>query len=159
MSLGRLRAGELVALAGAVAVFVALGLSWYTVPAGAPEAGGLGAFETFDAAVALMILGALLAVALVLAILTERSSAIPMATVVWSTWAGIAAVISAIVRVLERPDHANGVALGGWLGLAGAVAILAGSWQSMRDERTSSQAPPAVDPARVRRAGPPGSPS
>jgi hypothetical protein len=159
VSLRRLRAGELVALAGAVAVFVALGLSWYTVPAGTLQAGGLDAWKTFDAAVALMILGAVLAVALALAILTERSSAIPMATVVWSTWAGIAALISAIVRVLERPDHASGVAVGGWLGLAGAVAILAGSWQSMRDERTSLHEPIAADPARVRRVGPPGSPS
>jgi hypothetical protein len=149
VSLRRLRAGELVALAGAIAIFVSLGLAWYSAPGRS-----LGAWATFGAALAIMIVAAVLAVALALALLTERSPAIPMALVVWSTWAGIAAIVCAIVRVLERPDHATSVAAGGWLGLAGAVAILLGSWQAMRDERTSQYEPVQV-PTKVVEPSPP----
>ena len=45
-------------------------------------------------------------------------------------------LIAAIVRVIERPDHATSVCIGVWLGLAGALAILIGAWQALRDERT-----------------------
>jgi hypothetical protein len=144
VSIRRLRPGELMALAGAIAIFVSLALPWYSA---SPKA--LGAWSTFGPALAIMLAGALLAVALNVAILTERSTAIPMATVVWSTWGGIAAVVCAIVRVLERPDHATGIALGGWLALAGAIAVLLGSWLSMRDERTGAYEPAHVDAAPV----------
>jgi hypothetical protein len=39
--------------------------------------------------------------------------------------------------VLERPDHATSLCAGTWLALVGAVMILLGAWQSIRDERTS----------------------
>lgn len=136
MTLRRLRLGELIALAGAVCVIVSLALSWYQT-----ASGSLSAWSTFGPAVAILIVSAALALALVLATATERSSAIPMAAVVWSTLGGIAAVVAALVRVLERPEHATGLAAGAWLGLAGALAILIGSWVAMRDERTSTYKP------------------
>jgi hypothetical protein len=148
MSLRRLRVGELIALAGGVCIIVSLALPWYHVPSGT-----LSAWSTFGPAVAILIVAAALSLGLALATVTERSSAIPMATVVWCTIAGIAAVVAALVRVLERPDHATGLAAGAWLALAGALAILVGSWQAMRDERTSAYPPPEVP----RRAPPAGS--
>jgi len=59
------------------------------------------------------------------------------------------AVIAAIVRVLERPDHASTLCAGTWLALVGAVAMLAGSWWSISDERTSLYEPATPEPRRL----------
>lgn len=144
MSLRRLRAGELLALAGAVLVIVSLTRPWYE-----NAFTTLSAWETFGPAVALMIAAAAAALALVVSTITERSTALPVAAAVWSTVFGIVAVISAIVRLLERPDHATRLCAGAWLGFAGSVLILLGSWQSMRDERRSlyeAAEPPPLPP-------------
>jgi len=103
VKLRRLRAGELIALAGSVCIFVSLALPCYESPSGS-----LSAWATFDVAVVVLIVAAALGVALALATVTERSSAIPVATVVWTTIAGLAALVAALVRVLERPAHATG---------------------------------------------------
>jgi hypothetical protein len=58
------------------------------------------------------------------------------------------AVISAVVRVLERPHGATSLCAGAWLALIGALAILIGAWQSMRDERTSMFKAPDIEPRR-----------
>ena len=136
MSLKRLRLGELLALAGAICVIVSLLERWYE-----NAYGNLSAWDTFGPAVVLLIAAVAAALALVLSTITERSTALPVAAAVWSTLFGIIAVIAAIVRVLERPEHATSVCIGAWLALAGAVLFLVGSWQSMRDVRTSLYEP------------------
>jgi uncharacterized membrane protein HdeD (DUF308 family) len=141
MSLKRLRVGELLALAGAACVIVALFKPWYE------NAGGkLDAWDTFGPAVVLLLAAAVAAIALVLSALTERSVALPVAAGVWSVLFGLVAVIAAVVRVLERPDHATSLCAGAWLALAGTVAILAGAWQSLRDERPSMYEPSRGEP-------------
>ena len=142
MNLRRMRSGELIALAGAVCLIVSLTLFWYETPSG-----NLDAWDTFGVAVALLILAAAGAIALTIATVTERTTAIPVAAAVWSTLLGFIGTIAAIVRLLERPDHATGVCGGTWLALAGALLVLVGSWQSMRDER-SGLYPPADIEAR-----------
>ncbi len=144
MSLGRVRAGELLAFAGAVGVIVALFEPWYE-----SASGRLDAWDTFGPAVVLLMVAAGAALVLLLGTLTERSTALPVSAAVWSVLFGLIAVIAAVVRVLERPDHATSLCAGAWLALAGAVAILLGAWQSMRDERTSLYKPP-VSPPRPR---------
>jgi hypothetical protein len=136
MSLRRLRSGELLAFTGALCVIFALTRPWY-------EASGrnLGAWATFGPAVALLMLSAAGALALVVATITERSTALPVAAAVWGTTLGIVGVVAAVVRVLERPENATALCIGAWLGLVGAIAILAGCWQSMRDERTERYPP------------------
>jgi len=141
MSLRRMRTGELTALIGAVGVIVSLTLRWYEAPGGS-----LTAWDTFGVAVVVLMLSALAALLLVFATVTERSTALPVAAAVWSTAFGIAGVIAAIVRVLERPDGASALCAGAWLALAGAILILAGSWQSMRDERTGLYSPASPEP-------------
>jgi drug/metabolite transporter (DMT)-like permease len=144
MSLRRLRIGELLALAGAICVIVSLLQPWYE-----NSLGRLSAWDTFGPSVALLIAAALAALALVVATVTERSTALPVAAAVWSTTLSIAALIAAIVRVLERPEHATRLCAGAWLALAGAILMLAGSWQSMRDERPSlyeAADPPPLPP-------------
>lgn len=142
--LRRLRLGELLALAGAACVIVSLTLPWYGGANGSPGAsasGELGAWSTFGPAVAILMLGCVVALLLVIATIFERSTALPVAAAVWGTVFGFAAVIAAIVRLLERPGTSVTLQAGAWLAFGGAVAILAGSWQSMRDERTELYEP------------------
>jgi Na+-transporting NADH:ubiquinone oxidoreductase subunit NqrE len=140
MSLRRLRVGELLALAGAVCVIVALTLPWYE-----NAAGKLGAWATFGPAVALLMLSVAGALVLVVATVTERSTALPVAAAVWGTLLGFVGVVAALVRVLERPEHATALCAGAWLALVGAVAILAGCWQAIRDERTECYPPRDIE--------------
>lgn len=131
------RSGELLALAGAIAVIVSLALPWYEAPAHA-----LDAWETFGAAVALLMIAALAGLAVFLSALTERSTAVPVVAAVACVAVGLVGVIAAIVRLLERPDRAAALCAGPWMAFAGALLIFAGGWQSMRDER-SHRYPPA----------------
>jgi hypothetical protein len=144
MKLARVRAGGLLALAGAVCVIVSLFERNYEGANGA-----LDAWNTFDVGVALLLLAAAAAIALFALTLFERSPALPMAVEVTTLVLGIAALIAALVRVLERPNGATEVCVGAWLALAGAAAILAGAWQSTRDERRSLYSP-ATPPPRPR---------
>jgi hypothetical protein len=141
MSLKRLRLGELLALAGAACVIVSLFEPWYQT-----AAGRLDAWDTFGPAVALLLAAVSAALVLFVSTVTERSVALPVAAAVWSVLFGLVAVVSAVVRVLERPDHATSLCAGAWLALAGAIAILAGAWQSLRDERSSTYEAVAPEP-------------
>jgi uncharacterized membrane protein len=132
MPLRRVRAGEAIALVGAGCVIAALLKTWYEGPATR-----LDAWDTFGPGVVLLLAAAALALVQVLSVVAERSVALSVALTVWTVPVAVAALVAAIVRVLERPDHATTVCAGAWLALAGAVAILAGTWQAMRDERTS----------------------
>jgi hypothetical protein len=58
----------------------------------------------------------------------------------------LAGLISAIVRVLERPDSAMSLCVGPWIGLVGAIAILAGAWHVIGDERPSRYSPATPEP-------------
>lgn len=144
VKLTRLRSGELIALAGAILTIVALTRPWY-------ENAGvlLSAWATFGPAVVLIMIAALGALALVLTTITERSTAFPVAAAVWSTLFGLIAAIAAIVRVLERPHGATSLCAGTWLALAGTILIFAGSWQSIRDERTSRYPPVTPEPRKL----------
>lgn len=134
--LRRLRRGELLALIGAVLVLLSLFVACYDSPAGT-----LSAWDTFGAAVALLLAAACAALALVLSALTERTTALPVSSAVWCVPLGLAGVIAAVVRLLERPEGATGLAAGSWLALIGALAILAGAWETLRDEHSSLYEP------------------
>jgi len=92
------------------------------------------------------MIAALAALVLVLTTITERSTAFPVAAGVWSVLFGLAGLIAALVRALERPDGATALCAGAWLGLAGTILIFAGSWQAMRDERTGVYPPARPEP-------------
>jgi len=141
VSLKRLRGGELLGLSGAICLIVGLFEPWYEGPIGQ-----LDAWDTFGGAVVLLLAALFAALAMVLSALTEQSTALPVSTAVWCVLLGFIGVIAAVVRVLERPDHASSLCIGAWLGLAGAVAILTGAWQVLRDERPSMYEPVRVEP-------------
>jgi drug/metabolite transporter (DMT)-like permease len=142
MSPHKVRAGELLALAGAVCVVVSL-----FVPSYESRKGLLKAFDTFGPAVVLLIVGAASALVLFAATLTERSTAVPVTVTVWTILLGFIATIAALVHLLERPNHATAVCSGPWLALSGALAIFLGAWLATHDERRS-QYPPATPPVR-----------
>jgi len=144
MRLGRVRAGELLALAGAALIVVSLFERWYEGPAGT-----LDAWDTFGPAVVLLLLAAIAAFALFAVNVAERAPVIPVVVEVATVPLAIAATIAAVVRVLERPDGATSVCIGAWLALAGAVAVLVGTWYAMRDEHRRLY-PPATPAPRPR---------
>jgi prepilin signal peptidase PulO-like enzyme (type II secretory pathway) len=144
VSLRRLRLGELLATAGAACLIISLTLPWYE-----NAEGKLDAWSTFGPAVVLLILAAIAALALLLATITERTPALPVAAAVWGVLFGLIAVVAALVRVIERPDHATSLCAGTWLALVGAVMILLGAWQSIRDERTSRYEPATPQARRL----------
>ncbi|HEY5286155.1 MAG TPA: hypothetical protein VIJ50_03515 [Solirubrobacteraceae bacterium] len=144
MRLGRLRVGEILVLIGALGVLFAFTLDWYQ-----NAERSFDAFDTFGPAVVLLLLSAIVALILVVTTVTERSTALPVAAAVWSTVLGLVAVIAAIVRLLERPHGATSLCAGAWVAMAGALLIVVGSWESMRDERTGLYQPAAPEPRKL----------
>jgi hypothetical protein len=145
-----MRVGELLALIGGACVVVSLFGPWYEGPSGT-----LNAWDTFGPAMALIIVAAIAALALVFSAVTEHSPALPVAAAVWSVPLGLVATIAALVRVLERPDHTTSVCGGAWFALAGAVVILLGAWQSLRDEHTSLYEPATPERSEIDERRPP----
>jgi hypothetical protein len=138
----KLRAGELTALAGIGLTIASLTRPWYE-----SAAGNLDFWDTFGGAAVLMLAALAAACAMVISAALERESpALPISTAVWSVLLGFIGLIAAIVRVLERPEHATGLCAGAWLGLAGSVLILVGSWLVIRDERPSRYRPAEPEP-------------
>jgi hypothetical protein len=114
MTLRRLRSGELVAVAGAVAAAVALVL------------------EGFGWLVLVPLVAALaLALALGAATVAERTPALPLALGVLTVPWGLLAVLATLVEAIAE----GGLA---WLALGGAAAILLGAWRALADERTDT---------------------
>jgi hypothetical protein len=145
MTLRRIRVGEMFALLGAALVIASLVLPWY----GGSTLGTLSAWDTFGPALVLLIADACVGLAVVASAVTERSPALPVSLAVWSVVVGLIGLIAAIVRVLERPEHATSLCAGPWLALAGAASILLGAWLVMRDEHASLYAL-ATPPPRPR---------
>jgi hypothetical protein len=142
MRLRRIRVGEMFALLGAALVIASLFLPWY----GGSTLGTLSAWDTFGGALVLLIAAACAGLAIVASALTERSTALPVSLANWGVVVGLIGWIAAIVRVLERPDHATSLGAGAWLALAGAASILLGAWLVLRDEHASLYAPAAPPP-------------
>lgn len=144
MRLARARAGEWIALAGAVCVIVSLFVRNYERPPAT-----LDAWHTFGPGVVLLLLAAIAGLALFVTAVTERTMAIPVAVEVIAMPFALAAVIAAIVRALERPDGASEACFGAWLALAGAVLIFGGAWRATHDEHGPLY-PPATPTPRPR---------
>ena len=145
MKLSRLRSGERLALVGAVALAVLLGLRWFLLSTpdariGAHESGirSLGWFAE------LVLLAAILAtLAMVFAAVTQRAAALPVVGAVLTTFLGIFATLTILLRLIAQPglgvDAGNAdvdVALPAYLGLISALAIAVGGWRAVADERT-----------------------
>ncbi len=160
MDVRRLRSGELVAGVGAAALAVAMFLDWF---------GGRSAWETLTVGRVLLVLTIALAATLV--VITLRKRAVSMATSSATITVGVGALtlLYLLYRVgIDEPGR-NGVVsidAGAYLGVGCALAIVAGAWRALADERTGAAAslqqtesvlavrgaprpaPPERDPAR-----------
>jgi hypothetical protein len=160
MDVGRLRSGELLTAAGTVGLAVVLFADWF---------GGRSGWSTMPVGRVLLVLTIVLALTLV--VLTLRARAVSMATTASIVTLGIGALalLYLLYRVgIDEPGRNALVSVdtGAYLGLLCLLALLAGTWRSLADERTHSAislrqtervlavrgparpAPPARDPAR-----------
>ena len=126
MDLRRLRAGEWVAAASGVTLLVSLFLPWYEPTTSAWES--LAAIDVLLAFVA--------ASGILLAIVTavQRVPAVPIATSALVAISGMFGVLLVLFRLIDIPDGAAGREWALWLGVAGALGIVAGAFIAMRDE-------------------------
>ena len=132
MNFKMLRAGELLALSGAICLAVSLFEPWYH-----GIIGTLNLWDTFGPGAVLLLVALLGALTLVASAVADRSTALPVSSGVWCVLLSLVGLVAAIVRLVERPEHAGSLSIGPWLALAGTIAIGVGAWESLRDERQS----------------------
>ncbi|MFN2615810.1 MAG: hypothetical protein ABR581_01665 [Thermoleophilaceae bacterium] len=137
MDFRRLRAGELIAAAGGLALFVSLFLPWYRLTPSPSKGLDRTAWEALAVNDVILALVALAALSLLLVTAVQETSAVPIAMASLVTIAGLVGLLLVLVRVAWLPDLADQRAWGLWLGLAGALAIVGGGLIAMRDERLS----------------------
>jgi hypothetical protein len=175
VSLGRLRSGELLAGAGAVALFILLFFDWF-LPEIRPrvvETSGrvvgpelhLSGWTSLGWAMLVLLL-AVIVLALWLAASTVFAASVsqPVAAGVLLSAVSVVAFVALLVRVtilqpglgVGLPDEAVEVQLPAYLGLAAMAVIVVGGWRSMADERTeapeSAYTPPPARPAPPERS-------
>jgi hypothetical protein len=146
MSPRRVRGGEWLAGAAGAALIVSLFLDWYTARPAA-----LSGWEAFAVTDVLLALLALSGPVLLVLQAAKESPALPTgASIVCATCGALAAAL-VLVRLLVEPqaDRVTGLEYGAWIGLASALALLAGGWWSLESEHNPG-AP--VPPVEVRRS-------
>jgi hypothetical protein len=141
MSLKRLRAGELLALAGIVSLTVSLFEPWYD-----GLIGKLDLWDTFGPGAVLLLVALLAALTMVASALAERDPGLPVSSAVWCVLVGLVGFVAAVVRILDTPEHAASLKIGPWLALAGTIAIFVGAWEVLRDERQGRYQPAQPEP-------------
>ncbi|MGH2945116.1 MAG: hypothetical protein ACRDPC_02405 [Solirubrobacteraceae bacterium] len=141
----RLRAGEWLAAAGGLGLIASLLLlEWYRPTTGEQALDGLTGFESFSVLDLYLVLVAASGLALAVLQATQRGPALPVgAGVLTVVLAGVGVLLLAY-RIANQPGPNEFVEVraGAWIGLAGAVAVLAGGWLSIRDERVPGEGPP-----------------
>jgi hypothetical protein len=155
---GRLRAGEWVALAGVVGLLVTLPLTWFEASSPVLSRSGWGSLGWFLDAMLVVTLGlaAWLVVATALRPPAQASQAV--AAGVLTATVGTITLAVLVVRVIDQPalghDVPNeliSIRAPAYLGLLSAAALAAGAWRSIGDERTdapeSAYEPPPPRPA------------
>jgi hypothetical protein len=133
MDLRRLRAGEWIAALSGVVLLVSLFLPWYGAGADG-DASGWEALAVVDIALALV---AAFGVSLLVVTAAQRVPAVPIALSAIGTLVGLIGVVLVLVRLADVPGGFDGREIGVWLGLLGAIGIVAGGGVAMRDERLS----------------------
>jgi drug/metabolite transporter (DMT)-like permease len=144
----RLRSGEALAAAAAVALAVLLAFDWFFLSTpdariGAHESGirSLGWFAELW-----VLLAILSALALAFFTLANRAPGVPVMVAVLTTFLGVFATIAVAVRLIAQPglgvEAGNAdveIELPAYLGLLAAMAITFGGWRTMADERTDTR--------------------
>jgi len=162
MELRRLRGGELLAGAGAVALLAVMFMDWF---------GATNAWESLTLLRVPLVITALLAL-VVLTVSRTVSMACSAAGI--TVGFGTLTLLALLYRVVVNepgPDAAATIGPGAYLGLLCVLCCIAGAWRTLADERTDAplsreqtervlavrgaprRAPPARDPGRPGRGG------
>jgi hypothetical protein len=162
MDLRRLRLGEWVAAAGGVVLIGSLFSTWYGTSVSVGDSGlelrvGFSAWELFDLLDVVLVLIGLTAIALAVLQATRDSPAMPVGAGVLTVVLGALGAILVAYRIIDQPgpNELIEVRAGAWVGLAAALAITVGGWESIRNERVRGLPP---DPEPELRPAPPRAP-
>jgi hypothetical protein len=126
----RMRPADMLAGAAGLLLAVSLFLPWY-------EFGGVreDAWQALTVTEIPAALAALAALCLLVATVTQRSPAVPLAIAVVTATLGLVSLVVVAVRAAALPPGASERCYGLWLGLAGSLAVLVAAMLSLRDER------------------------
>jgi hypothetical protein len=149
--ISRVRPADWLAGIGGLVLFVSLWLPWYGLD-GAAFGGGQGnvpdatAWQAFSEIDVLLALFAIPAIGVPISAALSKGPAVPVAFTVVATTASFFSVLLVLFRLLDQPGSNELVAVkyGAWIGLAGALVALAGSWLAMADEHTPGAVPPQL---------------
>ena len=130
MNFRKLRNGDWIALAGGVAMIVALFLPWYG--ASGQTATGWESLTVIDV---VLLICALFGIVQWFSTAQQATPAFPLAVAGLGAWTGLLAIVLTLVRLIDAPADGLGVEYGAWIGLAAAVALFTGAWRSLGDER------------------------
>jgi hypothetical protein len=138
MHLRRLRLGEWLAAAAGLVLVGSLFLDWY---------GTQNAWQSLDVLDIVIFLVALLALALAALQATRTSPAMPAGAGVLTVVFGAIGTLLVVYRIINQPgpNELVEVRTGAWIGLAAAIAITVGGWESIRNERVRDL-PPGPEP-------------
>src|SRR5262249_23363667 len=94
----------------------------------------------------LLALFAIPAIGVPISAALSKGPAVPVAFTVIATTASFFAVLLVLFRLLDQPGSNELVAVkyGAWIGFAGAILALVGSWLAMADEHTPGAVPPQL---------------
>jgi hypothetical protein len=144
MTLAKVRAGDVLAGIGGVALLVVMFFPWYDFIEGvyvgtrSVAAGDTSqsAWQAFSVTLVPLVLIALLGITLLATTVFQRTQAYPVAAQVFTFSVGVIASIWMLVRLINPPgpNFAADRLWGAWVGTACVLAITAGAWGSLRDE-------------------------
>jgi hypothetical protein len=149
MDLGRLRRGEIVAAASALALFILMFFSWYGLDLGgtgleeAVRRSGIDttatAWQSFSVLDVFLLVVIVVAIGLAALQASQRSAALPVAASVITTVLGTVAALIVFIRLLDQPgpNEFTTVEWGAYLGFLATVGIAVGGYLSMREEGTT----------------------
>lgn len=132
MDVRRLRGGELLAGAGAVALLVVMFLGWF---------GGRSAWESMPVVRVLLVALILCSLTIVVLTVTSRTVAMACSAAVITIGAGVITLLPVAYRVAINEPGTNAtvtVDAGAYLGLLLVLAVIAGAWRTLADERTGA---------------------
>ncbi len=156
----RLRAGELIVGASAVALLVfMIGLKWFGAPARSAAhraAYSVNGWQGLTHVRWLMLLTIALSLGLVVAQVVRRAPALPVAMSVIVTVLGTINALVLIYRALiDVPGTGAGEKAGAFLGLVSSLGIAAGAYMSLRREGISqADGPGAIERVAISCDGP-----
>ena len=144
MTLTKVRAGDLLAGLGGIALLVVLFAPWYDFLPGVytgtrtiPDNNTVqSAWEAFSLLDIVLTLTALLGIVQLATTAFERTTAWPVAAEVFLAAIGALVSLWTLIRVINPPgpNFAADLRWGAWVGLLCVLAVTAGAWWSMRDE-------------------------